>query len=229
MHDGLTTAASVSFWMSTHPNQGLPTQTLKPPLYTPCYAMLCRAVPTPTQQQVAPTKARGTLGSLNQLMICLGILAALVVNVALPVTSWRTMFMLATAPAALLFLGEWREAGRQGVAGERQWRGGRGEKARDNPSCAHRACDALSVPYVLSSSTCLSLCIHIPHHTPQACLAAPSPLATLPPRASVTRQWQSQTSCGEREGQHSWESLQVGTGGAGWGHNKCVSVVGHTQ
>lgn len=49
---------------------------------------------------------RGTLGSLNQLMICLGILAALVVNVALPVTSWRTMFMLATIPAALLFLGK---------------------------------------------------------------------------------------------------------------------------
>jgi hypothetical protein len=38
-------------------------------------------------------------------MICLGILAALVVNVALPVTSWRTMFMLAVVPAALLFLG----------------------------------------------------------------------------------------------------------------------------
>lgn len=56
--------------------------------------------------QVAPTSMRGTLGSLNQLMICLGILAALVVNVALPVTSWRTMFMLAAVPAALLFLGE---------------------------------------------------------------------------------------------------------------------------
>lgn len=56
--------------------------------------------------QVAPTSVRGTLGSLNQLMICLGILAALVVNVALPVTSWRTMFMLAVVPAALLFLGE---------------------------------------------------------------------------------------------------------------------------
>ena len=38
-------------------------------------------------------------------MICLGILAALLVNVALPVTSWRTMFLLAVAPAALLFLG----------------------------------------------------------------------------------------------------------------------------
>lgn len=55
--------------------------------------------------QVAPTSMRGTLGSLNQLMICLGILAALVVNVALPVAAWRTMFMLAVAPAALLFLG----------------------------------------------------------------------------------------------------------------------------
>jgi MFS family permease len=55
--------------------------------------------------QVAPTSIRGTLGSLNQLMICLGILAALLVNVALPVAQWRTMFMLAAAPAALLFVG----------------------------------------------------------------------------------------------------------------------------
>lgn len=56
--------------------------------------------------QVSPTSIRGTLGSLNQLMICLGILAALLVNVALPVTDWRTMFNLAVIPAAILFLGE---------------------------------------------------------------------------------------------------------------------------
>lgn len=39
-------------------------------------------------------------------MICLGILAALLVNVALPVTDWRTMFTLAVAPAAILLLGK---------------------------------------------------------------------------------------------------------------------------
>eukprot|EP00879_Flechtneria_rotunda_P004066 GHRR01004311.1.p1 GENE.GHRR01004311.1~~GHRR01004311.1.p1 ORF type:complete len:567 (+),score=130.75 GHRR01004311.1:244-1944(+) len=55
--------------------------------------------------EVSPTNVRGQLGSLNQLMICVGILAALLVNVALPVSDWRTMFNLATIPAGLLFLG----------------------------------------------------------------------------------------------------------------------------
>ena len=56
-------------------------------------------------RQVAPTEVRGLLGSVNQLVICIGILAALVVNVALPATSWRTMFALASIPAAILGLG----------------------------------------------------------------------------------------------------------------------------
>ncbi|KAK9796344.1 hypothetical protein WJX73_010696 [Symbiochloris irregularis] len=55
--------------------------------------------------EVAPTNVRGALGSVNQLVICIGILAALVVNVALPATSWRTMFALAIIPAAVLGLG----------------------------------------------------------------------------------------------------------------------------
>ena len=56
--------------------------------------------------QVAPTEVRGLLGSVNQLVICIGILAALVINVALPASSWRTMFAVASIPAALLGLGE---------------------------------------------------------------------------------------------------------------------------
>lgn len=56
--------------------------------------------------QVSPTKIRGTLGSLNQLMICVGILVALLANVAIPATDWRTMFNLAVIPAAALLLGE---------------------------------------------------------------------------------------------------------------------------
>lgn len=64
--------------------------------------------------EVAPTKLRGALGSLNQLMICLGILGALVANVALPAAAWRDMFMLAVAPAVVLFLGA--RARRRGVA-----------------------------------------------------------------------------------------------------------------
>lgn len=38
-------------------------------------------------------------------MICVGILAALLVNVALPAAAWRSMFALAAVPAALLGLG----------------------------------------------------------------------------------------------------------------------------
>ncbi|KAL4437118.1 hypothetical protein ABPG75_004257 [Micractinium tetrahymenae] len=55
--------------------------------------------------EISPTALRGTLGSINQLMICVGILAALLVNVVLPATAWRSMFALAAAPAALLGLG----------------------------------------------------------------------------------------------------------------------------
>ena len=55
--------------------------------------------------EVAPTQDRGRLGSVNQLMICIGILAALVANVVLPVTEWRTMFWLSAVPAALLAAG----------------------------------------------------------------------------------------------------------------------------
>ena len=56
--------------------------------------------------QVSPTRLRGALGSVNQLLICVGILAALVVNVLLPATAWRSMFWLAAVPAALLGLGK---------------------------------------------------------------------------------------------------------------------------
>jgi MFS family permease len=57
--------------------------------------------------QIAPTKVRGSLGSINQLVICIGIVAALVVNVVIPATSWRTMFYLASLPPLLLALGGW--------------------------------------------------------------------------------------------------------------------------
>ncbi len=56
--------------------------------------------------QIAPSRVRGALGSINQLVICIGIVSALVVNVVLPATSWRTMFCLASLPALLLGLGE---------------------------------------------------------------------------------------------------------------------------
>ncbi|EFN58991.1 hypothetical protein CHLNCDRAFT_55965 [Chlorella variabilis] len=55
--------------------------------------------------EISPTALRGTLGSINQLMICIGILAALLVNVALSAAQWRTMFAMSAAPAALLALG----------------------------------------------------------------------------------------------------------------------------
>lgn len=55
--------------------------------------------------QIAPTEVRGALGSVNQLVICLGILGALLVNVVFPPTAWRTMFYLSALPAILLGLG----------------------------------------------------------------------------------------------------------------------------
>ncbi len=55
---------------------------------------------------MSPTSIRGALGSLNQLLICVGILAALIVNVVYPPTAWRTLFMWAAVPAALLGLGK---------------------------------------------------------------------------------------------------------------------------
>lgn len=55
--------------------------------------------------EVAPTHLRGTLGSVNQLVICFGILGALVCNIVLPATQWRTIFALTAIPPVLLFLG----------------------------------------------------------------------------------------------------------------------------
>ena len=58
------------------------------------------------RSQVAPADKRGTLGSVNQLVICFGILGALVVNVILPATDWRTMFYLAAIPPTLVIVGQ---------------------------------------------------------------------------------------------------------------------------
>ncbi|KAM7279045.1 hypothetical protein ACFE04_006179 [Oxalis oulophora] len=57
--------------------------------------------------EISPTEIRGTLGSINQLFICIGILAALVAG--LPLASnplwWRTMFGVSVIPSVLLALG----------------------------------------------------------------------------------------------------------------------------
>jgi len=55
--------------------------------------------------QIAPTEVRGALGSVNQLVICLGILGALLVNVVYPPTAWRTMLWLSALPAVILGIG----------------------------------------------------------------------------------------------------------------------------
>ncbi|XP_047311735.1 plastidic glucose transporter 4-like [Impatiens glandulifera] len=57
--------------------------------------------------EISPTEIRGTLGSVNQLFICIGILAALVAGLPLagnPIW-WRTMFGIAVIPSVLLALG----------------------------------------------------------------------------------------------------------------------------
>ncbi|KAK9064940.1 hypothetical protein SSX86_016323 [Deinandra increscens subsp. villosa] len=57
--------------------------------------------------EISPTEIRGTLGSINQLSICIGILAALLAG--LPLSRyplwWRTMFGIAVIPSVLLALG----------------------------------------------------------------------------------------------------------------------------
>lgn len=57
--------------------------------------------------EISPTEIRGTLGSVNQLFICIGILAALVAGLPLAGNPlwWRTMFGIALIPSVLLALG----------------------------------------------------------------------------------------------------------------------------
>ncbi|XP_022862624.1 plastidic glucose transporter 4 isoform X1 [Olea europaea var. sylvestris] len=57
--------------------------------------------------EISPTEIRGTLGSVNQLFICIGILAALVAGLPLAGNPlwWRTMFGVAIIPSILLALG----------------------------------------------------------------------------------------------------------------------------
>ncbi|PPR81592.1 hypothetical protein GOBAR_AA39125 [Gossypium barbadense] len=57
--------------------------------------------------EISPTEIRGALGSINQLFICIGILAALVAGLPLAGNPlwWRTMFGIAIVPAILLAVG----------------------------------------------------------------------------------------------------------------------------
>lgn len=57
--------------------------------------------------EISPTEIRGALGSVNQLFICIGILAALVAGLPLAGNPawWRTMFGISIVPSILLALG----------------------------------------------------------------------------------------------------------------------------
>lgn len=56
--------------------------------------------------ELAPTDARGSLSSLNQLMITIGILSSFLVNYALsPFDAWRWMLGLAVVPSFILMIG----------------------------------------------------------------------------------------------------------------------------
>ncbi|KAL8171532.1 LOW QUALITY PROTEIN: hypothetical protein V2J09_023336 [Rumex salicifolius] len=57
--------------------------------------------------EISPTEIRGALGSVNQLFICIGILAALLAGLPLSANPlwWRTMFGVAVVPSVLLALG----------------------------------------------------------------------------------------------------------------------------
>jgi sugar porter (SP) family MFS transporter len=57
--------------------------------------------------EMAPAKSRGTLSTLNQLMITIGILSAYIVNLIFAdwTAGWRIMLGFAAIPAVILFLG----------------------------------------------------------------------------------------------------------------------------
>jgi MFS family permease len=57
--------------------------------------------------EISPTEIRGTLGTVNQLFICIGILAALLAGLPLARNPawWRTMFGVAVVPSILLAVG----------------------------------------------------------------------------------------------------------------------------
>ena len=56
--------------------------------------------------EMAPTEHRGSLSSLNQLMITIGILASYLVNYAFtPIEGWRWMLGLAVVPSLILLIG----------------------------------------------------------------------------------------------------------------------------
>ncbi|MBI5974312.1 sugar porter family MFS transporter [Staphylococcus canis] len=56
--------------------------------------------------ELAPTDARGSLSSLNQLMITIGILSSYLVNYAFaPIEGWRWMLGLAIVPSLILMIG----------------------------------------------------------------------------------------------------------------------------
>jgi sugar porter (SP) family MFS transporter len=57
--------------------------------------------------EMAPAKSRGTLSTLNQLMITIGILSAYIVNLAFAgwTHGWRIMLGFAALPAVFLFIG----------------------------------------------------------------------------------------------------------------------------
>ncbi|HAR6561344.1 TPA: sugar porter family MFS transporter [Staphylococcus pseudintermedius] len=56
--------------------------------------------------ELAPTDARGSLSSLNQLMITIGILASYLVNYTFaPIEGWRWMLGLAVVPSVILMIG----------------------------------------------------------------------------------------------------------------------------
>jgi sugar porter (SP) family MFS transporter len=56
--------------------------------------------------EIAPTQIRGAIGSLNQMMIVIGILAAFIVNAILASSGdWRLMLGLAAVPSLILLIG----------------------------------------------------------------------------------------------------------------------------
>jgi len=70
-------------------------------------AVGCAALTVPLYlSEIAPAEARGSVTSLNQMMVVIGILVAYIVDAVLaPAEAWRWMLGLAVVPSIVLFAG----------------------------------------------------------------------------------------------------------------------------
>lgn len=92
------------FFVSATANSSFETMVLGRLLVGLAIGLSSALVPT-YLSEIAPTHMRGVFGTMNQLFICSGVLAALLVNSLIAPSLWKTVFLIGCGPAALLLAG----------------------------------------------------------------------------------------------------------------------------